>query len=294
MNPVFEMIPSDLKDWRQWVLWRYQRRGAKWTKPPYCPATGKLAQVDHAATWGTFDEACRIWKQGRYAGLAFVLCDSDPYTVIDLDHCAQQGKIALWAHTIVDHFASYTEWSPSRQGLHIWLRGRLPGLRRRKEAIELYDAKRCFTLTGWHLTGTPEAIEERQEELERSYWHLFKEQQHQAWQAQTAFPVDASDDDLVARAMRARNGTRFAHLWTGDTSVYAGDRSRADLALCGILAFWCAGDAERVDRLFRQSGLYRAEKWDQRHFATGETYGQRTIAIALAGCRTLFSAQERG
>jgi hypothetical protein len=50
------------------------------------------------------------------------------------------------------------------------------------------------------------------------------------------------------------------------------------------LAFWAGGDAGRIDRLFRQSGLYRP-KWDERRGQ--ETYGQHTIATALGG-RTEF------
>jgi primase-polymerase (primpol)-like protein len=41
-----------------------------------------------------------------------------------------------------------------------------------------------------------------------------------------------------------------------------------------MLMFWCSGDLDRVDRLFRQSGLMR-DKWDRK---TGEdTYGAKTI-----------------
>lgn len=220
----------------------------------------------------------------------------DPYTVIDLDHCAQNGQIALWAQAIVDHFASYTEWSPSHQGLHIWLRGRLPGSRRRKDATELYDAKRSLTLTGWHLAGTPCTIEARQEELEGYYWQLFKEeQQDQARPVQPMLPVDVSDADLLARAMRAQSGARFARLWQGDACDYARpdgtvDWSRADLALCGMLAFWCAGDPARMDRLFRRSGLLR-DKWDERRGAA--TYGQRTIERALASRHQLVRPNQQ-
>jgi hypothetical protein len=35
-----------------------------------------------------------------------------------------------------------------------------------------------------------------------------------------------------------------------------------------------------MDRLFRQSGLYRP-KWDERHFGDGRTYGRATIERAL-------------
>jgi primase-polymerase (primpol)-like protein len=95
------------------------------------------------------------------------------------------------------------------------------------------------------------------------------------------FPALAlSDEELIERAKVARNGERFRRLWEGDASDYGNDHSRADLALCRILAFWCGGDAERMDRLFRSSGLMR-KKWD-RH--TGESaYGIRTIRAALSG-----------
>src|SRR5262245_2703110 len=80
------------------------------------------------------------------------------------------------------------------------------------------------------------------------------------------------DGALIERARRARNGARFVALWAGDVSAY-GSQSEADLALCNLLAFWTGGDAARVDRLFRVSGLYRS-KWDA---TRGEqTYGQRT------------------
>jgi primase-polymerase (primpol)-like protein len=90
--------------------------------------------------------------------------------------------------------------------------------------------------------------------------------------------VDLSDEQLIERAKSARNGDRFRRLWAGDLSDYGNDHSRADLALCRILAFWCGGDCERVDRLFRRSGLMR-EKWDRR---TGDSvYGSLTVKAAI-------------
>jgi putative DNA primase/helicase len=286
MRLNLDVIPSDLKGWKQWVVWRSMERGGKKTKPPYCPATGLLASVNAPSTWGSFEEAHLAWKQGHYDGLAFILADWDPFCGIDLDHCTlASGQIAPWAQRIADHFASYTEWSPSRRGLHIWIRGVLPGPRRRKHSVEMYQAFRSLTLTGWHLEGTPTLIEERQEELERFYHHLFREEDKpQMVQASRQFSITPDDEALKDRAMRARNGSHFARLWAGDVSDHHGNHSEADLALCGYLVFWTGGDAERVDRLFRQSGLMR-DKWDRPHFASGETYGQRTIALALAGNR---------
>ena len=96
----------------------------------------------------------------------------------------------------------------------------------------------------------------------------------------TSGAVDPDDARLLERAHAARNGPKFAALWRGDVSAYP-SHSEADQALCNLLAWWTGGDAARVDGLFRRSGLMRG-KWDERR---GEpTYGERTIATAIAGC----------
>ena len=278
-----DAVPDDLKRWRQWVVWRFVQRGEKRTKPPFCPTTGRLASVDNPDTWASFEQACQAFSKGQYTGLAFILTPWDPFVGIDLDHAVEEGRITLWAQSIIDHFGSYTEWSPSHTGVHIWIRGSLPGPRRRKGSIEMYQDFRSLTLTGWHLEGTPLQIGQRQEEMEDYYRHLFppEEPRQLSPSAPPQLPTNMSDADLLERAMRARNGFRFARLWAGDTEQHK-DHSSADLALCGYLAFWTRGDAARIDRLFRQSGLMRS-KWDQIHYSNGDTYGQRTITLALAG-----------
>jgi putative DNA primase/helicase len=57
------------------------------------------------------------------------------------------------------------------------------------------------------------------------------------------------------------------------------------MALCNLLAFWTK-DAGQIDRLFRQSKLYRV-KWDERHGK--ETIGQRTIRKALSGVSETYT-----
>jgi hypothetical protein len=83
-----------------------------------------------------------------------------------------------------------------------------------------------------------------------------------------------SDEEIIERAHAADNGEKFRRLWSGDTSGY-GSASEADAALCSLLAFWTGPEPERIDSLFRRSGLCR-EKWAER-----EDYRQRTIERAL-------------
>jgi hypothetical protein len=52
------------------------------------------------------------------------------------------------------------------------------------------------------------------------------------------------------------------------------------MGLCFFLGFWTGGDPERMDQLFRDSGLYR-EKWDRRHYGNGATYGAVCVARTL-------------
>jgi putative DNA primase/helicase len=85
--------------------------------------------------------------------------------------------------------------------------------------------------------------------------------------------ADYTDDELIEIACRAANGDKFAHLYAGDWGSTYGSQSQADLALCGMLSFWTQGDGQRIDRLFRRSGLMRS-KWDR-------DYRERTIERAI-------------
>jgi len=98
---------------------------------------------------------------------------------------------------------------------------------------------------------------------------------------------DLSDAEVLAKAGQASNGEAFEKLWAGDTSDYASG-SEADLALCSRLVFWTSGDSDRIDKLFRQSGLYRP-KWEERHYSDGRTYGQATIEKALEGATEVYT-----
>jgi len=98
-----------------------------------------------------------------------------------------------------------------------------------------------------------------------------------------------SDEDVIRVARNAKNGDKFARLWSGDTSDYRtkdnDGRSEADAGLLEVLAFYCRGDREQMARIFSRSGLYR-EKWDR------ADYRERTIDLALDG-KTKFFGDDR-
>lgn len=279
---------QNMRDLRQWLVWRSEERDGKPTKIPYSPLTGQRASITTPETWAGYEEAVKAAREHGYGGVGFVFTPDDDLCGVDLDKCRdpETGEIEPWAREVIEELASYTEVSPSGTGVHILVRGVLPAGRNRKGRFEAYDRGRYFTVTGKHLAGTPKSIECRQKELHGVVRRVFGEPSTNGHGAPVTAPERSdngiSDAEVVRKALAASNGERFARLWAGGTSDYVSN-SEADLALCGMLAFWTGGDATRIDALFRQSGLYR-KKWDR------EDYRNRTITEALSGKTEFYNA----
>lgn len=156
-------VPAELRALPQWVCWRLEERDGKLTKVPYrADGAGRASSTD-PATWTTFAEACAAVEGTD--GLGFVFTRDDPFTGVDLDHCRRDlpglggPLLEPWAVSLVLLLDSYTEWSPSRRGVHVILRGALEGRSgRRKGGVEVYTTDRFFCVTGEHLAGTPREI----------------------------------------------------------------------------------------------------------------------------------------
>lgn len=349
LGVIPEGIPADLRELAQWVGWRWlQRDGGKWTKPPLDPKTGSFAKPNDPSTWASFDDAWRLYENGKADGVGFMFTEHDPFVGIDLDDCRDPdtGALQSWAYAIVQRMASYAEVSPSGTGVKVICRGALPVLGTNKPGgwpVEIYRAGRFFALTGQRIESAPAEVCDASEAVAWLYERITTEKPP-AWVASLsvavspeegedghrgegeAAPPDANqattdapdarqahrtaqdgrneakmirntarwqrarasgshglgDDDLLAIIGRSAQAAKFDRLMAGDGSGYASP-SQADIALCNLLAFY-SDDAGQIDRIFRQSGLWR-EKWDSKHAGDGATYGEMTIADALAYVR---------
>jgi hypothetical protein len=292
ISPNIDCIPSDLKAHPHWVLWRTEQRDGKPTKVPYSATLAGRAACDRPSTWTSFGQALARFNEGGYDGLGFVFTKQTGFVGVDLDKCLNRetGQLSAEASVIVQTLNSYTERSPSGAGLHVILRGAVPPGGNRKGQIEIYDHGRYFTVTGDHIPGTPATIEERTADLQVVHADVFYHAQNNRHLPASAHPTSASlsDQELIARACSARNGHKFDRLFRGDIDGYA-SQSEADLALCQHLCFWTGGDKVEMDRLFRQSGLSR-DKWDEKHFSDGRTYGEETLEKAVTNGREFYTA----
>ena len=282
--------PIELRRVPQWLVWRSVERFGRPTKVPFHSRTRRAADVRDPDARVTYSAAKRAVHVHGFAGVGFVFTRDDPYCGIDLDRALDANCTLLpWAAPIVRRLATYAEVSPSGRGVKLFCRASLlrdevdDPVRHRSSGhgdagdgmIELYDANRFFTVTGSTLCGSHETrIEDRQAEVEALYRKLFAAKPTPTV-VRNRPPIDATDEQILARAFAATNGEKFARLWAGDASDYAGDESARDAALCACLAFYTR-DEHQIERLVSRSGCAR-DKWNDR-----PDYRLRTIRFVLS------------
>lgn len=282
----FNEIPSELKALPQWVLWKKENRNGKPTKIPYQPS-GEMAQANNRRTWSTFASVVKYYLEHEYDGIGFVFSRQDNYIGIDIDNCVVDGKPNSFAMEIIELLDSYTEFSPSGNGIHIIVKGKLPqsvlgtGRKSTKYGLEVYSYGRYFTMSGNRENSNE--IYDRTDELAELFEKYFDDSDIKGRINLAEYEKDEiklSNEELWERMFRSKNGDEIRALYNGH--LINGDHSASDLALCNHLAFWTGKSATRMDSMFRETALMR-DKWDVIHFRdTNETYGERTIAKAIA------------
>lgn len=271
-------------------------------KKPMNPKTGELARVSDSQTWGTYEEVQDGKKKYSFDGIGIVLGKLPGEELmlagIDMDHVIRtDGTLEPFAQEIVSEMNSYTEISPSGGGLHILCLVKCSEVGRKKGMgngckLEMYNHGRYFTVTenSYGEEGS-KPISERTEEFLRVHDKYFGVKQKEVSEVREELRREKKSDDesqfnakecaklkvesdeaLLEKMFSSEKGERIRSLFNGDVSEYP-SRSEADLALCAYLSYWTDGDANRMDRLFRLSGLMR-EKWER------EDYREETIKRA--------------
>ena len=305
--PDFEAIPDKLKLVDGWVLWGFIWRDdgkgpdtGKWNKVPFDAKTLSFAKTADGDTlpkavdtWSSFAVAREAYlaNRDRFDGVGVML--GAGLVGVDVDNCVtdEEGELQLsdLAQDIIDSLHSYTELTPSGTGLHILLLGDLDdGRKDSARDLEVYGRTRYFTVTGrtWHekpleVIGNAPALGR----LMASFQSRAPKTDSKPFAYAGAGP-SLESYQVLDKMFSASNGLEIRKLFYGDTSKYNDDHSAADAALCAHLAFYTGDNAQLLDTLFRQSGLYR-KKWDERHSSDGSTYGEVTVR------RALYTVKER-
>lgn len=140
---------DELKRLNQWVGWQTEERNGKATKIPKNPHTGGNALSNTPSTWADVNTAWRAVKQHGWSGLGFVFTIQSGIVGVDLDNCFDGDALKPWADDIYRMLDSFTEYSPSGRGLHIFVRGEIPSsINKSTDGVEMYNELRYFTMTG--------------------------------------------------------------------------------------------------------------------------------------------------
>ena len=302
-----ESIPSELKDLKQWVVWKPIPEKGK-SKPGKLPlswqinrSTGEkevsFASCDDPKTWMTFDDAMSLLNSSRkYKGLQIALSpespldDIDRFIGIDFDKAIYpDGSIRPELLEEVQSFNTYFELSPT-DGLRGFCYGQFPmneGVH--KDNIEIYQWGKFLTVTGHKLTYAPATVELAQEAL-----IIFRAKHFKPFSEidETNLPVTKVtfiDEEVLTRLLNSKLSEQFKNLYYNGASEGA-NHSVLDKNLCELLAFWTQ-DKEQIDRLFRKSKFFR-DKWDEVHGHDRDgplTYGQMTINFALKTRKNVYN-----
>jgi putative DNA primase/helicase len=158
-----------MREQRRWLVWRVERnQKGQPTKVPY--VAGKSPFARHASstdpeTWETFEAAVNavggVLTDEQGIGFAF---EGSGITGCDFDHVLYEGgDVRPWTDEIVSLQNTYSEVSPSGDGVHTYVFGSFSGAGVKREfesgeGFEMYCRGRFFCVTGRQLVGAPDTI----------------------------------------------------------------------------------------------------------------------------------------
>ena len=291
-----EITIEELKQEKLWLVWNYMPgKNGKMTKVPFSAYGGATGTNEkYKDTLATFDEAYAAMQKCGASGVGFKIPE-DMY-FLDIDHKEMSDPLL---QKLLNRHNSYTEYSPSGNGIHILGTcdsGKLPivydenkkrhvlsGEYYQKNPgndVELYIGSitnRFATFTGnvirdLPLTeGTVAVLTTLREDMKRP----------EKGKESTTEDSERMLFDVVTALRKQKNAEKFIKLYDqGDVSDY-GSQSEADAALCAMIAFRVGADAEAIDKVFRESKLYR-DKWER------DDYRESTIALGIEACHGVF------
>lgn len=150
-------IPQTLKDQPRWAPWKavWSEKRGKYDKIP-CYPNGIGISTAKPERWMSYETALKAFTDNTklFAGVGYVMTGPHDVVGIDLDRCVTGNIISAWAQAVIDRLGSYTELSPSGNGLRILAEGTIDADWTNHEiGIEVYAGHepRFLTITGNRL-----------------------------------------------------------------------------------------------------------------------------------------------
>lgn len=280
----------------RWVIWKMLDRKGKKTKVPYT-IFSEMASSTDSSSWNTYDEVKKFSDQ-----VGIVFTPEQTLLGIDIDHVIDEaGNIPQNIQEFIVQADTYTELSPSKTGLHLFIKLKTPLtlVKNKKAPFELYTSGRYFTVTenvwgeskpvremtataalsllqtiGYPWSSEPVALPsaQKQDDLSQS------KEEDQTLNKKSVVITSLTDNQILEKMFASKNGTKVRDLYNMTDA-----KSEDDLALCSYLAFWCAKDVSQMERIWMGSPMGSRKKTRVR-----EDYRKRTIETSIRGCRDVY------
>ena len=295
-----------IKELPRWIGWNLKEINGRRTKIP-CAANGMSTgtSAEYAHTWVTYEEAAKAAAERSFTGIGFVIPENVVF--LDKDHIDPNDP---YVAKLLKLFPTYAETSHSGSGVHFYFYcdpSRLPitdgKLDKRyytknpHNGLEVYIGgltNRYAAFTGRSIQDLPLAdctdalLELLNTEMLREKFSKTKtakaheEEKPIELIEEVVLEDDPRIEEIVSALRWDKNAPKFVRLFDeGDLTGY-GSHSEADLALCAIIAFRAGPNPALIDAIFRQSALYRDDKWERMD------YRANTIANAIKARRGVY------
>jgi P4 family phage/plasmid primase-like protien len=320
----FDAIPYETKQHPNWILWKLKvkknKEGKvdidpktgkpKKTKIPY-QVNGKWAKSNDPTTWSTFETVKETFlkSNGKYSGIGYVF--DGKYRIIGIDYDdVYNPETGEWidneALKDILYIASYAEFSQSKKGIHVLVKGELPedpreakkqGRRIKLDngsGREMYRGPQYFTFTGWKIEEAPAEINENQEAINELFKKYYPEKEQESNKNSSDTKLSnvlrspsLTDEEVLDKCRKDKRHSKFFKLYDlGEWKSFQeyNSQSEADLGLCVYLAFYTQ-DPEQINRIFCKGKLYRPD-WDR------DSKGLATIKTAIFGLTTVWNPKK--
>lgn len=264
-----ENIPQELKDNGFWCLWKREEVNGRMTKIPYNPRTQGKAMSNNKETFNKFDYTCKSLENNpQFNGLGLGVFDG--IGAIDIDHCFDEnGKMSELATDVINSLDSYTEISPSGEGIRIFLKVENGFNYDRdkyyihcaKNGLEIYLAgmtNKFLTVTGNYLRGSFVNSQDKLEAVLEKYMHRPNAVDNTDFKKTN---IIYSNNDLLTIGLE--KDSKLIELYNSTPSGAGGNESETDFALCSKLNYWCDNDENKVYNAFINSPY--AQRKDNAH-----------------------------
>lgn len=298
---------DELKNRKVWMLWKKQERSGKTSKMPFS-AAGKACGTNetYRDTWVSYEAAAQAVKAQKADGVGFKIPNGMFF--LDIDHLDLNDPMV---NALVERFDSYTEYSVSGTGIHVYglcdtsameeIVVDKEGKQKLSDGYYMHHPSNGLELYIGELTNrfaafTGNVIADKPfRDCTQDVRHVLNQYMKKPAKIRAASNdskamktagtnLDKQAEAVIRRLKKQQNYPKFRRLFEEGYPNDGKTQSEYDQVLCALIAFQTP-DPELIDAVFRKSALYR-DKWER------EDYRSQTIEKAIALCNRKKAKQK--